>query len=74
MKTYLDYMNEPDISNEPSALREVHAIRLLIADETKGMTQVQRAERTRNAVLEAEKRMGCSFRRPSSTAFADRVV
>ncbi|MCL2722299.1 MAG: hypothetical protein FWD47_13300 [Treponema sp.] len=33
-----DYMKDPDIAHEPSALREVHAIRLKIHDETKGMT------------------------------------
>ena len=37
-KTLDDYMNDPDIINEPSALREVHAIRLMIQDETKDMT------------------------------------
>jgi len=37
-KTIDDYMNDPDIVNEPSALREVHAIRLKIYDETKGMS------------------------------------
>jgi hypothetical protein len=42
-KTIDDYMNDPEIVNEPSALREVHAIRLMIHDETKNMT---RAERT----------------------------
>ncbi|MDR0302271.1 MAG: hypothetical protein LBI04_08185 [Treponema sp.] len=37
-----DYMNDPDIVNEPSALREVHAARLMIQDETKGMTVAER--------------------------------
>jgi hypothetical protein len=37
-----DYMNDPDIINEPSALREVHAIRLMIHDETKDMTAAER--------------------------------
>jgi hypothetical protein len=37
-KTLDDYLNDPDLANEPSALREVHAIRLMIHDETKGMT------------------------------------
>jgi hypothetical protein len=41
-KTLDDYMNDPDIINEPSALREVHAIRLMIQDETKGMTATER--------------------------------
>ncbi|MCL2688852.1 MAG: hypothetical protein FWE57_03255 [Chitinispirillia bacterium] len=39
MRKDLDYyMNDPDIIDEPMGLREVHAIRLRIHDETKGMT------------------------------------
>ncbi|MDR1215768.1 MAG: hypothetical protein LBK25_03700 [Treponema sp.] len=38
MKTINDYLNEPALANEPMALREVHAIRLMIHDETKDMT------------------------------------
>jgi hypothetical protein len=30
MKTVQDYMNDPDLADEPEALREVHAIRLKI--------------------------------------------
>lgn len=41
-KTYEDYYNDPDIINEPSALREVHAIRLMIQDRTKDMTPAER--------------------------------
>jgi hypothetical protein len=37
-KTLETYMNDPDIINEPMPLREVHAIRLMIHDETKNMT------------------------------------
>jgi hypothetical protein len=37
-KTFDDYLNDPDLVNEPLALREVHAARLMIQDETKGMT------------------------------------
>ncbi|MCL1947548.1 MAG: hypothetical protein FWF51_10450 [Chitinivibrionia bacterium] len=37
-----DYMNDPDIINEPSALREIHAIRLRIRDETKNLTTQER--------------------------------
>ena len=32
------YMNDPEIINEPMPLREIHAIRLKIHDETRGMT------------------------------------
>jgi len=40
-KSLDDYLNDPDLANEPSALREVHAIRLMIHDETKGMTAAE---------------------------------
>jgi len=41
-KTLDDYLNEPEFANEPSALREVHAIRLKIYDEIKDMTVAER--------------------------------
>ena len=40
-KTLDDYMNDPDIIDEPLALREIHAIRLMIYDETKHMTNAE---------------------------------
>jgi hypothetical protein len=40
-KTLDDYLNDPELANEPSALREVHAIRLKIHDERKGMTAAE---------------------------------
>jgi hypothetical protein len=41
-KTLDEYMNDPDLVNEPATLREIHAIRLMIHDETKGMTTMER--------------------------------
>jgi len=41
------YMNDPDIINEPMALREVHAIRLMLHEEKKNLTPEKRAEHTR---------------------------
>jgi len=41
MKTINDYLNDPDLVNEPEALREVHAIRLKIHDERKEMTPAE---------------------------------
>ena len=41
-KTIDDYLNDPDIANEPIALREIHAARFLIQDETKNMTPAER--------------------------------
>ena len=42
-KTLDDYMNDPDIINEPMPLREIYAARLKIHDETKDMTTEERA-------------------------------
>lgn len=33
-----EYMQAPSVVNEPMPLREVHAIRLMIYDDIKGMT------------------------------------
>jgi len=41
-KTIDDYLKDPDLANEPEALREVHAARLMIQDETKDMTATER--------------------------------
>ena len=43
MRKDLDhYMNDPDIIDEPMGLREVHAIRLRMYDETKDLTFEER--------------------------------
>ena len=41
MKTLEDYLNDPGLTYEPEALREIHAIRLKIHDERKGMTPAE---------------------------------
>ncbi|MCL1812698.1 MAG: hypothetical protein FWG29_04165 [Treponema sp.] len=41
-KTIDDYLNDPDLAREPQSLREVHAARLMIQDETNGMTAEER--------------------------------
>lgn len=48
------YMDDPDIVNEPMPLREIHAIRLMIQDEIKDMTP---EERTNYWKKEADKVM-----------------
>jgi hypothetical protein len=40
-KTIDDYLKEPALADEPTALREVHAIRLKLHDERKGMTAAE---------------------------------
>jgi hypothetical protein len=49
MKTIQDYMNDPRILNDPDMeralepIKELHAIRLKIQDETAGMTVAEKA-------------------------------
>jgi hypothetical protein len=43
MRTFQDYMETPEIVDEPLFLREVHAARLMIQDETRDMTPEDRA-------------------------------
>jgi hypothetical protein len=52
MKTINDYMNDPRLLNDtsPEPVREVHAARLKIQDETAGMTRAERAEYSRKKV------------------------
>jgi hypothetical protein len=40
-KTWEDYYNDPEIVNEPSAMREIHAIRLKIQDERQGLSWME---------------------------------
>ena len=50
MKTVKDYLEDPRILNDPDMagalepIREIHAIRLKIQDETSGMTTVEKIE------------------------------
>ena len=43
MRTFEDYMNTPELAEEPVFLQEIHAARLKIQDETKDMTAAERA-------------------------------
>ena len=48
------YYNDPDIVNEPKAMREIHAIRLMDYEESKSMTDEEYMRKLRenaNAVL-----------------------
>jgi hypothetical protein len=50
MKTIADYLNDSRIVNDPQMagalepIREIHAARLMIQDETTGMTTAEQAE------------------------------
>ena len=54
MVKYEKYMDDPDIIDEPMALREVHAIRLMLREEAKNMMPEEHArhvrEQTRNVI------------------------
>jgi hypothetical protein len=39
--TLNEYMNDPAIIHEPQAMREIHAIRLQIQDETRNLTSAE---------------------------------
>ena len=67
------YMNDPDIVNEPMALREVHAIRLMLQDEQNGLSVDERIKRTSDSVRALETELGIKFRRPE-TASARKVM
>ena len=54
MKTISDYMNDPSVVNEPMPLREIHAIRLMIYDETKNMTPAERTEYYNDSIKELQ--------------------
>jgi hypothetical protein len=43
MSKFEKYMDDPDIINEPMVMREVHAIRMRLHDDTKGMTPEEHA-------------------------------
>ena len=44
MRTFEDYLNTPELAGEPEFLQEIHAARLKIQDEIKGMTAAERAD------------------------------
>jgi hypothetical protein len=61
------YMSDPDIINEPLALRETHAIRLKILDETRNFPPEERAAFANKKAEEIMKKYNLShLRTPSS--------
>jgi hypothetical protein len=70
-KTLDDYMNDPDIAHEPMALREIHAIRLKIHDETKGMTSEEYGAYVRRGAKEVLDRI--QVRKTAKTSPAELI-
>ena len=66
MKDLDFYMNDPDIVDEPLPLRQVHAIRLQIRDETKDMTPEERAKYAAEEVKEFLDQCGLKIKRPEN--------
>jgi hypothetical protein len=44
MRTFEDYLNTPELAGEPEFIQEIHAARLKIQDEIKGMTTTERTD------------------------------
>jgi hypothetical protein len=59
--------------NEPRAMREIHEIRDRIYEETKGMTQAERAALTRREAQEMIDKYGLKVKRPERKSEA-RIV
>ena len=66
MNNYEKYMNDPDIIDEPMALREVHAIRLMLHEETKSLTPEERAMRTKKNADEIMEKYGLTHLRATT--------
>ncbi|MDR0301113.1 MAG: hypothetical protein LBI04_02240 [Treponema sp.] len=58
IKTYEEYLNDPEIINEPMGLRIAHAVRFKIQDETKGMTRNELHNYYHEGEKEALKKLG----------------
>jgi hypothetical protein len=58
MKTIEDYMDDPAIADEPLPVREIHAARLLIQDERKGMTVREFSEAAKEDAIAIAKKYG----------------
>ncbi|MDR1174058.1 MAG: hypothetical protein LBK83_01135 [Treponema sp.] len=53
MKTIDDYMNAPEIVKMPEYLREIHAARRMIQDETKDMLPEEKGAYIHNEAISA---------------------
>lgn len=55
------YLNDPSIIDEPMPLREVHAIRLMIYEETKDMSLAERVAYQKRKMQVAKEKYGINF-------------
>jgi hypothetical protein len=60
-KTVKDYMNDPAIADEPRALREIHAARLMIQDKRKGMTAREFGEAAKEGAIAIARKYGLTL-------------
>jgi hypothetical protein len=64
MKTVQDYLKDPRLLNDPDMagamkpIKEIHAIRLMLQDETAGMTTAERVEYYNKSGKETLARLG----------------
>jgi hypothetical protein len=57
-KTFDDYMNDPDIIDEPMGLRITHAMRFKVQDDIKDMTPEEQTAYYHEGAKAVFKRMG----------------
>ena len=71
MRTFEDYMETPEIADEPLYLREIHAARLMIQEETKDMSSAEWLDYWKQKEEEVIKEYGLekNIVRSSVTAF-----
>jgi hypothetical protein len=62
MKTVDDYMHDPDILMMPEYLREIHAIRRAIQEETRDMTSKEQSAYIHQGALKALAAVGVTPR------------
>jgi hypothetical protein len=62
MKTIDDYMNAPEIVKMPEYLREIHAARRMIQDETKDMLPEEKGVYIHNEAISALASVGITPR------------
>ena len=58
MNSIEDYMKDAAIADEPRPVREIHAARLMIQDERKGMTATEFGEAARQDAIRISQKYG----------------